>query len=951
MKTRYLFYTVLFSIFLFLSGTNGQIFAGGTQPVQPFIKPGDSILPRDPDLKTGVLPNGFTYYIRRNTEPVNRATFYLPMKAGSVLENENELGLAHFLEHMAFNGTKNFPKNALINYLQTNGVRFGADINAYTSFDETVYQLPLPTDNPEIIKNGLQILRDWAGDILLQTDEIEKERGVIIEEKRTGKGAADRMQKQYLPMLLNHSRFVDRLPIGTEEILLNFKPEIIREFYKKWYRPDLQGLIVVGDIHVDQMEKWIIEKFSDLKNPSSPKERTKYSVPLTGSNQFMAVTDHEQTNTIIQVLIKQEASTFKTVEDFKKSMHKQLFNNMMSARITELSKQENPPFLQGGSSIGNFMLNVDVASMIAVVKPGELKTGLKAILAEVERVKRFGFTKTELERTRQALMTYYESLFREKDKTHSQVFVNKYLKMFLNNEAAPGPDYDYKFYREHLPLVSLEDVNKLASEYYTDKNRDILILAPENQKENLPSENIVLQWMDDVSSSELTPYNDGVSGKALMSKIPAAGKILKEKEIKSLGIKELTLSNGIKVVLKQTDFKNDEIRFSSYSPGGNSLYSNEDFQSAVNAPGIVASSGVSEFNSIELPKVIAGKMVSISPYISERYEGINGSASPADLETSLQLVHLFFTEPRIDTGIVKGLVSNFKSSLTNRANDPNSVFSDSANALLGNYHPRRTGPTIEKANQISSARAFEIYKDRFADASDFTFFFVGNINEDSVKPLLETYLGSLPSINRKEKARDLGIRIPSGQIKKVIYKGTEDKAFVQLVFSGDYKYDLKQNLFMNGLEEILKIRLTERLRETEEGVYSPSASVNYNLQPEPRYNVSIGFSCSPENVDKLIAATVDEIQQLQTKGPDEKDVKKFISEQQRTRQTQLKTNNYWLSYLSGQYKTNGNLNDVSKYDELLKKVSSKDIQKTAKKYLSDKNYIQLILLPETIKDK
>ncbi len=951
MRTRYLYCTLLFISILFALSIDAQTIAAEKKTVATVILVGDSTLPADPDLRIGALPNGFTYFIRRNTEPVNRATFYLPMKAGSVLENENELGLAHFLEHMAFNGTKNFPKNELINYLQTNGVRFGADINAYTSFDETVYQLPLPTDDPEIVKNGLQILRDWAGDILLESEEIEKERGVIIEEKRTRKGAADRMQKEYLPMLLNHSRFVDRLPIGTEEILMNFKPETIREFYKKWYRPDLQALVVVGDVNVDQMEKWIIEKFSDLKNPSDSKVRTRYSVPLSGSNQFMAVTDKEQTNTILQVLIKQEASTFKTVADFKASIYKQLFNNMMSARISELSKQENPPFLQGGSNIGNFMLNVDVATIIAVVKPGELETGFKAVFAETERVKKFGFTQSELDRTRQALLTYYESSFKEKDKTHSQVFVNKYLKLFLNDEAAPGPDYDYHFYKEHLPKVTLEEVNSLATQYYTNKNRDILILAPENQKDYLPAENAVLQWIDEVKSADLSAYDDGVSDKTLMSSIPLPGKIIKEREIKSLGIKELTFKNGVKVILKSTDFKNDEIQFSSFSPGGNSLYSNDDFQSAVNAPGIVASSGVAEFNSIELPKVIAGKMVSLLPYISERYEGINGYASPADLETSLQLVHLFFTEPRIDTGIVKGLVSNFKSSLVNRGNDPNSVFSDSASAILGNYHPRRTGPTLEKANQISATRAFEIYKDRFADASDFTFFFVGNINEDSIKPLLETYLGSLPSINRKEKAKDLGIRIPSGKIKKVIYKGTEDKAFVQLVFSGDYKYGLKQNLFMNGLEEILKIRLTERLRETEEGVYSPSASVNYSLQPVPQYNVSIGFSCSPKNVDKLIAATLDEIYQLQKNGPEAKDVNKFLSEQKLTRQTQLKTNSYWLSYLSGQYKIKGNLEDVYKYDQALRSVSPKNIQKTAKQYLNSKNFIQLILLPETSKEK
>ncbi|HEY9343384.1 MAG TPA: insulinase family protein, partial [Hanamia sp.] len=905
-------------------------------------------LPADPDVRTGILPNGFTYYIRRNTEPQKRATFYLPMKVGSILENDKELGLAHFLEHMAFNGTKNFPKNELINYLQTNGVRFGADINAYTSFDETVYQLPLPTDNPEIVKNGLQILRDWAQGILLESDEIEKERGVIIEEKRIGKGASERMQKQYLPMLFNHSRYADRLPIGTEEVLLKFKPDIIREFYKKWYRPNLQAIIVVGDINVDEMEKLVIEKFSDLKNPSNPEKRTEYKVPLNGANQFMIVTDKEHTSTVIQVLMKHPASEYKTTRDFRNTIKKVLFNNLMSTRIGELSKQEHPPFLQGGSNIGNFMVNIDVASVVAAVKPGQLETGFKAVLTETERVKKFGFTQTELDRMKQTLLTYYESRFKEKDKTHSNTYVDKYLKLFLKGDAAPGPVYDYNFYKNNLPGITLEEVNALAKQYYTAINRDILILAPENQIDSLPAEKKVLQWINEVAASDIVAYDDNISGKSLMATIPRPGKIIKEKEIKSLGIKELTLSNGVKVVLKPTDFKNDEIRFSSFSPGGNSLYNDKDFQSAVNAPGIVASSGVAGFNSIELPKLLAGKIVSISPYISERYEGINGSASPADLETSLKLVHLFFTEPRIDSGIFKGLVSNFKSSLVNRANDPNSVFSDSANAILGNYHVRRTGPTIEKANQISMTRAFEIYKDRFADASDFTFFFVGNINEDSIRPLLEMYIGSLPSVKRKEKARDLKIRIPSGQIKKVVLKGTENKAYVQLVFSGNYTYNLKQNLWMNGLEEVLNIRLTERLREDEGGVYSPSVSVSYNQFPVPTYNASISFSCAPENVDKLINATLDEIKILQTKGADIKDVNKFISEEQRLRETRLRTNGFWLSYLTGQYQRQAPLDEVYKYDKSLPDVSSKDIKEMAKKYLTTKNFIQLILLPENL---
>jgi len=933
-----------------------SVFLSSTAVAQNDTTPGNSssslssdrisALPLDPELRTGMLPNGFKYYIRRNTEPQKRAVFYLPVKVGSILENDNESGLAHFLEHMAFNGTKHFPKNQLINYLQTNGVRFGADINAYTGFDETVYQLPLPTDKPEIIKSGLQILRDWAGDISLESEEIEKERGVVIEEKRTGKGASERMQKQYFPMLFNYSRYADRLPIGSEKVLLTFQPSTIRDFYKRWYRPNLQAIIVVGDVDVDEMEKWIKEKFSDLENPANEVARTEYTVPLKNTNQFMVVTDKEQTTTLIQILIKHAASEFKTTADFRNNIIKSLFNNLMAGRINELSKQADPPFLQGGSSIGSLLADIGAASIVAAVKPGQLERGLKAVLAESERVKRFGFTQTELERMKQSISSYQESRFKEKDKTASTTYVNKYLQLFLKDHAAPGEAYEYNFYKDNLPGITLEEVNALSRQYYTDTNRDILVLAPENQKDSLPPQATVLAWVNEVAAQDMVAYNDAISGKSLMTIKPKSGKIIREKEIKKLGLKELTLSNGVKVILKPTNFKNDEIRFGSFSSGGTSLYSDEDYQSAVNAAGIVASSGVAGFTSIELPKLLAGKIVSISPYISERFEGINGFTSPADVETTLKLVHLFFTEPRVDSSIFTGLVSNFKSSLINRANDPNSVFSDSANAILSNYHVRRTGPTIEKANQISLGKLFEIYKERFADASDFTFLFVGNINEDSIRPFIETYLGSLPNLGRKEKSRDLGIKIPPGNSKKIIFKGTENKAFVQLVFSGDYQYNLKENLGMDALEEILKIRLTERLREKEGGVYSPSASVNYGQFPAPRYSISIGFECAPENVEKLIKAALEEIKVLATKGAGHKDVTKFISEERLSRETRSKTNNFWLSYLTSQYQNNAALDEVFNYDKALNNLSSEDVQKLAKKYLTTKNFIQLILMPE-----
>lgn len=903
-------------------------------------------LPLDAAVKIGKLPNGFTYYIRKNTEPKNRVTLYLANKVGSILENDNQRGLAHFMEHMSFNGTKNFPKNELVNYLQKTGVRFGADLNAYTSFDETVYQLPIPSDDPEILKNGLQIMRDWAKDALLENAEIDKERGVVLEEKRLGKSAQQRMQEKYLPMLFNGSRYSDRLPIGTEYVLKNAKPETVKAFYNDWYRPNLQALIVVGDINVDQMEQMIKAKFSDLKNPIKARERTKYAIPLSGKNQFIAVTDKEFPVTVAQIIIKHKEEPLLTTKDLKNSVIRSLYNQMVSARFSELSKQANPPFLQAGSSIGAFLAGLDAATTFLVAKPGELEKGLKTAFTEVERVKRFGFTATELERAKASYLSARESSFKEKDKTDSDNFVQEYLELFLKGTASPGIAYEYNFYKNTIPSITLEDVNAIAKKYITDKNRDIILMAPEKEKANLPDEATVNQWISAVLTENITAYIDQVSTQPLLAKKPVAGKIVVEQKIAELGVTELTLSNGVKVVLKPTDFKNDEINFYAFSPGGTSLYSDADYQSAANAASIIARSGIGEFNAVQLPKFLNGKRVFVSPIIGERTEGVSGFTTPKDLETALQLTYLYFTAPRKDAEIYKGIITQQKGSLANRENDPNSVFSDTVSAVLGNNNIRRTGPSLEKLNEINLDRAFEIYKERFADASDFVFTFVGSFTVESIKPLLLQYLGGLPTSNRKEKAVDLGIKIPSGIISKTVYKGQEPKATVRLFFSGDFTYNRDNNNQIDALAEVLNIKLIERLREDEGGVYGVSARASGSKFPQNRYNLSISFGCAPENVEKLIASTLDEINKIKTNGALPVDIQKFVAEETRGIETQLKTNGFWLNNMISAYQDEEDPKDVLTYIDSLNKISPETLKNAANLYLSGKNYIRLVLMPE-----
>ncbi|MFM6953515.1 MAG: M16 family metallopeptidase [Sphingobacteriaceae bacterium] len=923
-------------------------FTAGAQNKVAEKKPSSAsqILPLDPNVKTGRLANGFTYYIRKNVEPKNRATLYLANKVGSILENDDQQGLAHFMEHMSFNGTKNYPKNALVNYLQKAGVRFGADLNAYTSFDETVYQLPIPTDDPEVFKNGMQIMRDWAQDASLDAEEINKERGVVLEEKRLGKGASQRMQQQYLPVLFNGSRYANRLPIGTEEVLKNFKPETIKSFYVDWYRPDLQALIVLGDIDVVAVENQIKTQFADLKTPVKEKPRTKYTIPLSGKNQFIAVTDKEFPVTVVQMIIKHPEQVIRTDADYRASIVQALFNRMMQARFVELTKQANPPFLQAGGNIGGFLAGLDAFTLFMVAKPGELEKGFKAALTESERIKKFGYTQTELDRAKQAYLLQLESSFKEKDKTQSDSYVNEYLQHFLKGEASPGIAYEYALAQKQTPGISLAEVNDLAKKYIVDKNRDIVLMGPEKDKANLPTEATVSTWAQSVATSPIEAYVDKVSDKPLLALKPRAGTIVSETKSQELGTTELVFSNGVKAILKPTDFKNDEISFTAFSPGGTSLYSDADFQSASNAAGIVRASGLAEFDALQLPKLLSGKKVSVSPYITERSEGLSGFTSPKDLETALQLNYLYFSAPRKDAEIFKGLIAQQKGALANRENDPNSVYSDTVSAVLGNYNIRRTGPSLQKVDQIKLDRAFEIYKDRFADASDFTYVFVGSFDVEKIKPLLAQYLGGLPSLKRVENAKDLGIKAPAGVVKKTVYKGTEPKSTVRLVFTGDYTYNEENNTLLDALGEVLQIKLIERLREDEGGVYSPGAFFNYNKYPSGRYNFTIAFGCGPENVDKLIAASFDEIAKIRKNGAQALDIEKFAAEERRSTEVQLKENSFWLSYLVNQYQNNEDPKLILSHLDALKAISPEALKVAANKYLSGSNVIQLVLQPE-----
>ena len=907
-------------------------------------------LPLDKSVRHGKLANGLTYYIRKNVEPQERVYMYLVNKVGSILENEQQRGLAHFLEHMAFNGTTHYPNNTLVDYLQKNGISFGADINAYTSFNETVYQLQLPSNDSELVSNGFQILADWAQGITLEHSEIDSERGVILEEKRGGKSLGERIQEKTFPVALNHSLYTKRLPIGTEQVIQHFAYQEIEDFYKNWYRPNLQAIIVVGDIDVDKTEERIKKQFAALKNPANPTPRPEYHIPLKGKNQFMVVTDPEITSTSIDITIKHPEHKLKSDADFKHSITKTLFNEMMAGRYSPIFRTANPPFLGGGASLSGFMGGLDVFQIQLSAKPGRLKEGFDAIWREIFRAKKLGFTASELQRAKDNYISQMENLLEEKDKIGSSQYVQEYIQHFLNEVASPGVDYEIKLMREILPTIGLSDIQQVLQQYVKNSDRDIVILAPEAEKASLPTEKQMISWINKLSKEKLSPFKEELSNLPLLQHQPQEGTIVKEEQDSKLGTTTLTLSNNVKVVLKPTSFQNNQISFQGFSYGGTSLYDDQDFQNATNAVGLVMASGLGNYNADEFEKSMAGKMASAYPFISETAQGISGMSNSKDLELALEMMYGYFTEPRLDTVIASGILANAKDGLKDRDKNGDAVFQDSLMAILSGNNIRRTGVTMEKINQIDPQKALEIYKERFADASGYNFTFVGSFDIEKIKPLITTYIGGLPSSGKESPSfRNLNINIPSGRINKELALSKEDKAMVYLILSGDYPYQPQNNMALQAFREVLEIRLLERLREQEGGVYSPSIQMDYSKLPGQRYTLTIAFSCAVPNVDKLSQYTIEEIEKLKHEGPSAENLNKFKANDKLNYEAAVKTNDFWSNYLYSNLYNGDDMNSVFERSALRDQLSVEAVKQTALKFISDKNIIKIVQLPEANK--
>ncbi|MES2332793.1 MAG: insulinase family protein [Bacteroidota bacterium] len=907
----------------------------------------DKPLPIDPNIKIGKLSNGLTYYIRKNQEPKNRAELRLVVNAGSVLETDKQVGLAHFVEHMSFNGTQHFKKNELVNFLERSGVNFGADLNASTSFDETVYELQVPTDSPMVYKQAIQILEDWAHVVSFEPVEIDKERGVVVEEWRLGLGADARMRDKYFPVLFKGSQYAKRLPIGTKANLDTAHYATLTSFYKDWYRPDLQAVIVVGDVDVAETEKMIKEHFEKIPAAVNPKKRIKYGIPPHAETRTAILTDPEQPYNVVQVYYtQQEAPPAKTEKQYRADIVRGLFNQMMSSRLDEIAQKPEAPFLFASSSYGGFIGDKDAFSLLAVAKTGkDINASIQTLLTENERVKQYGFVQTELDRAVKNMMSRIENAYNERDKTKSAELVQELIGNYLKGEAVPGIAFEYELYQKFLPGITLNEVNSLIAQWIRPTDRSVVITAPETEKKNLPAQAAVMAQLNK-PMGKLKKYIDKVSSGPFLPIDPVAGKVLSEKKYEAIGTTEWTLSNGARVILKPTDFKNDDIQFSCISWGGTSLYSDDEFINAANAVVFVANGGMGNMDVQELQKALSGKNCSVNASVASTMQGMNGFTTVKDLETSLQLLYGNFMVPRKDPTMFNVLVQQFKSQLDNKDKEPASVFSDSVSYLMANYHPRRKPIGVADLQRLNLDRAFAIYKERFANPGQFLYTFVGNFNTDSIKPLIEKYVASLPGTPQKETWRDIGVRYPTGQINKVIYKGKENKAKVRLFFTGITNYNESDALQLNQLCQALGIKLREALREDAGGVYGVGVNGGISREPTTDYSISISFDCSPDNIEKLVGLVMEEIKNTKANGIEQATIDKIIAEQVRANELKLKDNSYWRYALEQQFFRNEDPLKILDAPQRIKQLTVERTKILANQYFDGKNVVRIVLLPE-----
>ncbi len=906
----------------------------------------DGPLPVDPKVTTGQLDNGLRYYVRENKKPEGRVFLRLVVNAGSLQEDERQRGLAHFLEHLAFNGTRRFERNAIVDFMEEAGMRFGSHVNAYTSHNETVYMLQLPTDKPELLDTGFQILEDWATAMTLDPLEIEKERGVILEEWRSRQGVGERLSEGQLPFIFYKSRYAQRKPIGSMIVVRNAPRERFEEFYKDWYRPNLMGIIVVGDINRDDIERRIIDIFGKLENPEGAPERDPSPVPDHEETLYSIDSDPELTISSFRLLTKRPVPPDHSARDYRQMIVERLYFGMLNRRLDERSREPNPPFIQASVGETRIAREKEALQQTVVFLEDRYQTGMDALMGETNRAVRDGFTENELERVKADVLRSLEGAYVERDKTDSDTYASEYTRAFTVDEPIPGIEMELQMTDAFLKEIALEEVNRIGERFAQESSRVALFSGPENAGWSLPSEDELIASIERASSIQLDPYDDQFLDVPLLAEIPQSGEIVSESYDESVDTHTWTLSNGAKVIVKNTDFQNDEVLMDAYSPGGHSLVLDDEYLSALMSTMILGESGAGAFNSIQLEKRLAGKTISVSPYLNSLYEGFSGSSSPQDLEAFFKLLYVQATQPRLDREAFGSLETRLKAMIVNRQQSPQSVFQDAIEEELYGDHPRHRPLNLELLEEIDPDLALAIYKSRFRDFSDFTFVFVGAIDLDELKSYAKTYLASLPATNREERGVHVDDDPAGGERKVLVEFGLEEKTSVRVLFNGEAEWSPENRYLMSVVRDLLNIRMRETLREENGGTYGVGVYASLIREPNARYSTGFAFSCDPANADLLIAAGLSEIMDLQERGVRVKNLEKVQEIHIRSFERSLKENGFWLRNLSSAAREGRPFEEIIEFPERARNFDPYEIQEAAKKYFNFENILLAKLNPK-----
>lgn len=906
--------------------------------------------PMDPEIRIGKLENGLTYFIRHNKEPERRASFYIIQNVGAILENDDQDGLAHFLEHMAFNGTRNFPGKGIINRLEKHGVAFGYNINAYTGFDETVYNISdVPVDVPGLIDTCLLILHDWSDFITLSEKEIDLERGVIAEEWRTSKNAQRRMIFDVIPVVLKGSRYASRDIIGDIEVIRSFSYGSLRDFYRDWYRTDLQAIAVVGDLDVDEVEGKIIELFSKIEPVRNPLPREEEEVPLHDGTRFVLATDKEAPQTSVQVVALHRAvpREEKDLNYIRESHVIELMNSMMSTRINELLQKSNPPFISGAVNFGSYYArNYDAFTIYANARRNEEALAFEAIYTEAERARRFGFFPGELSRARASRLASFENYYKQKDKIRNDTYIQGMQDYFLTGEPLTTVEFDYEFLKMVIDGITAEEITSKYRELMIDVNRTVIVQGLEGEGIIHLSEQEALEIMERVKVSPLTPYEDDELEDSLIAEELAGSKITGTRALPQFDAVEWTLSNNVKVIYRKAEYEKDNVLLSAFSFGGISKVGDDLVLPANLLPQLITMYGAGDYDNITLQKMLAGKKATVALSLGETTETISGSSTPKDFETMMQLLFLRFARPRFDETAHGAITARYAALLGNMEKDPNKMKSDSISLILTGYHPRTAILNREGVEKITLDDIRTIYTDRYDGADEFTFFIVGNIEKEDVMPAVEKYIGSLPSRGRSESWINRKILQPQGKItREISFPLTIPKSTVFLSFSNNMKYIPCNYLGLEVIQGILDIVYTEKVREDEGGTYGVGLSLSAQKRPDETGKAIISFDCDPARANELKAIIYNEIDNMIKNGPDQVNLDKAVTNLLKTREENKQHNAYWMSALTRYYSYGINSDDPANYENILKSFRVKDIRNISRKMFKKADIVDIIFKP------